>query len=575
LRGRSPSTRIALDPKFQQNRYLLAVAQLQCHEPVEALPLLYELCRETSDNLRFREVRAHAVQMMGGAQKAAETLLAKGKPETAGGLLLEDARLVRGDCDLLWRSAAALMQVSRLRLAKRLFEKIFELDPTAWSAGWNAHYCGLELSQVDGALDWLRRLDHPQNPDRNRVLDTMLYIAPLSPGSTMAGLRELAVSSQKILAAGAVPMRHAAGTAQKPILRIGFLSRIFHLENYAQIYLGLFRHLDREAFEVIAVWNGTASEPAPAVRAASDELLAIGGMPAKEAAQAIRDAAIDILVDCNGFGETEGNRILDFKPAPIQAVWSNKHCTSGQPTMDWIIADPSIDGVDAAHFVERIYRLPCFHIDMPPALMPAPSPAPLLRKGHVTLGAQIAGLKLNRAMLGLWARILAQLPDAKLLVRFGIVPDTQDMIREFMATQGIAADRLILALATSHEAYLASFAELDLVLDRFPISGGVTSLEALRLGIPVISWTGESWASRRGGTLLRQLGLPELVADSADGFVDLAVALCRDPDRLVRYRETLAERVKEDGAGGRRLAEAMGDAFRHFWQERAASARQP
>jgi protein O-GlcNAc transferase len=233
------------------------------------------------------------------------------------------------------------------------------------------------------------------------------------------------------------------------------------------------------------------------------------------------------LVDCNGFGEVEGNRILDYKPAPVQAAWSNKHYTTGLPTMDWMLADASIDGVDPACFVERIHRLPCFHIDMPPGPMPPLTPPPLRRNGFVTLGAQIAGLKLNRAMMRSWARMLGRVPDARLFLRFGSIPESHDMIRSVMAAEGIGANRLSLHYGCGHERYLASFAEIDLVLDRFPISGGVTSLEALWQGVPILSWPGESWAAKRGAALLRQLGLGELVADSLELASAVAATGCK------------------------------------------------
>src|SRR5207248_2240004 len=102
--------------------------------------------------------QAQALRLQGGSRPAAEALLARGRPDAAGRLLLAEPGLGRADADLLWRGAAALMQARSFRLAKELFARIFELDPKAWNAGWNAHFCRLELSEIDGALDWLRRL---------------------------------------------------------------------------------------------------------------------------------------------------------------------------------------------------------------------------------------------------------------------------------------------------------------------------------------------------------------------------------------------------------------------------------
>jgi len=558
---------VALDPKFQRNRYFLAIAHFKTGNYLESYCLFEALARESPEDAQIVLVRDHVRQALGDARAAAADLIHAGHAELAVGLLA-GAVLTRQDFDLLWKTAAALMEKAEYHLAKEMFSRMVELDPQAWSAGWNAHYCRLQIGEVDGALDWLRRLDHPENPGRAMILDAMLYVAPLTTTETMRSLHALATYAQPLLGAGANPLAHGAGEAAKRPLRIGFLSRIFHLPNYAQIYLGLFRNLDRGRFRVVALCNGSVPEEGSAVRACVDELVELHEADPRTAAQSIHQAGIDVLVDCNGFGAIEGNRILDFKPAPIQAAWSNKHYTSGLATMDWMIADASIDGIDPANFVERIYRLPCFHIDMPEIADVLPVPAPVGTNGYVTLGAQVAGLKLNRAMLATWARILHASPGTRLLLRFGSVADSHLMIRAIMAAEGIGEERLDLRFATGHGDYLETFAEIDLVLDRFPISGGVTSLESLLRGVPIVSWVGESWASRRGGALLRQLGLPELVADSRGDYIMLAAELCRDHGRLVRYREGLRAQVSAAIRGSdRMLAGAMGDAFDHFWHE--------
>jgi predicted O-linked N-acetylglucosamine transferase (SPINDLY family) len=564
-----------LDPRFEHNRYLLAAAHLQAGNSADAITWLTELCAAEPQNQRFIEVLNFTVQKIGGMAPAVEALLAHDRAEPAALLLLAHGAGVPDEKTTLWTLAVQLMSKDRFRLGQRLFERLVTIDPKNWAAGWNAHICRLRLSLLDGTLDWLKRLDQPDNPHRARIRDEILYIAPLEPDVTMVDLRHLTVSLQHDIVGAVVPMTHPMPSLERRPLRVGFLSRLFPMPNFARIYTGLFAALDRTQFRVIALYSGNGSASLDPLGSSVDEIVMLSGLDHQAAATRIREAEIDLLMDCNGFGSSEGNRILDFKPAPVQIVWSNKHCTSGMPSMDWVLADPSIAGIDPACFVERVHAMPLFHIGS--ALQEAPdvTESPASRNGYVTLGAQIAGLKLNKPMMRSWAAMLHRLPTARFLLRFGVVPETHDMVREFMKAEGIAPDRLDLKLGPQSQwDYLETYGEMDMALDRFPISGGVTTFETLWQGVPLLSWMGETWAGRRGGVLLRQLGLPELVFDSPESYIEGAVSLAQDLDRLVHYRTGLRDHLLRFGIGDDRpLARAMGDALLHFWQEYVAARR--
>ena len=288
--------------------------------------------------------------------------------------------------------------------------------------------------------------------------------------------------------------------------------------------------------------------------------------------RSIRSDRIDILIDLSG--HTRGHRLLTFarKPAPVQLTAGGHYDTTGLDAIDYLIADRfhAPEGAER-YFSEALIRLPHDYICYePPAYAPDVSASPSMQRGNVTFGCYNNLAKLNDEVITLWVKILEHLPSARLRLQTRELNDvpTGERIRGVFAERGIARKRVALHGHVPHEQLLAAYAEIDIALDPFPYSGGLTTLEALWMGVPVVTLTGQTFCGRHSTSHLTNVGLSELVTTTPEDYVAVAVALARDPERLRVLRQGLRERMAAsplcDAKGYTRDLEA---AYREMWQK--------
>lgn len=279
-------------------------------------------------------------------------------------------------------------------------------------------------------------------------------------------------------------------------------------------------------------------------------------------ARRIRDDGIDILIDLSG--HTAHNRLPVFarKPAPVQATWLGYFATTGVAAIDYLIADPwSLTPDQEPHFSEQIWRLPetrlCF---TPPVSDVEVGPLPALANNYVTFGSFNNLSKMNDAVVALWAQVLNAVPGSRLFLKYqqlGEASVRQSTCERFAAV-GIAPDRLIFEGYVPRASYLAAYQRVDIALDPFPFPGGTTTVEALWMGIPVLTLAGERFLARQGVGLLMNAGLPEWIAADPLDYVARAVAHANNLQALASLRSGLRQQV---------LASAIFDAprfARHF-----------
>jgi predicted O-linked N-acetylglucosamine transferase (SPINDLY family) len=251
---------------------------------------------------------------------------------------------------------------------------------------------------------------------------------------------------------------------------------------------------------------------------------------------------IQILVDLNGYTREARLKLVAKRPAPIIVNWLGFPGTMGSPYHHYIIADEVI--IPQAHehyYSERVLRLPCYQ--------------PSSRKRNVSLrqlSRQEFGLpdrgmvyccfngahKINRFTFDRWLMILAKVP-ASVLWLLGSTDGANERLRDYAAEHGIARERLIFADKIANPLHLARYPMADLFLDTTPYGAHTTASDALWMGVPVLTLSGRSFASRVCGSLVRAAGVPDLVCSSAEQYVDCAVALGNDPSLLTPYCEKL------------------------------------
>jgi predicted O-linked N-acetylglucosamine transferase (SPINDLY family) len=353
-------------------------------------------------------------------------------------------------------------------------------------------------------------------------------------------------------------------------LRVAYISANFrdHAETYFTI--PLFSAHDHRHFEIFVYSAVTCPDSLTAqFRSHADVWRDIVGLSDEEVAELVRADSIDILVDLTlHMGPRSFLLVFARKPAPVQVCWLAYQGTTGLTTMDYRLTDPHIDppGLDDRYYSETSVRLPeTFWCYDPLTSEPAVNALPALEKGHVTFGSLNSFYKVNAAVLKLWARVLGSVDRSRLLMAAPDGPPRQHA-RELLEKEGIAAKRVLFVGSQPRAPYLERYHHIDIGLDTFPYNGQTTTLDAFWMGVPVLTMVGRTAVGRAGASLLRNLGLPELVAETPDRFVQLAAGLASNLPWLSRLRATLRDRLRNSPLmDAPRFARNIEAAYRSMW----------
>ncbi|MBE0615350.1 MAG: tetratricopeptide repeat protein [Burkholderiales bacterium] len=474
--------------------------------------------------------------------------------------------------------AYCLQQCKRWTEAAEHYEAVLLLQPENTTAHNNLANCYNQLGRVADAILHYRET-YRLAPDFPEALASVLaclnYDPECSPEQAAAEHRNWAEQA----ASRYYPMSPRFDNDRDPErrLRIGYISPDFRRHPVSAIFAPILAAHDRDRLEVSCYYNYAGEDAITLqLKSLAGHWRPIVAMSDEKLCEQIRSDRIDILVDLAG--HTTHNRLLAFarKPAPVQVSWLGYFNTTGLATMDYFISDPwSSPAGQERYYVERVLRLRhtrfCYQ---PPEYMPALSPLPAQTSGHITFGCLNNLSKLNEQVLALWGRVLRAVPESRLLVQAAALDDAPNRARfsALCAKHGIAPERLTLRGFSPIEQSPASYAEIDIALDPFPFCGGMTSLEALWLGVPVITLAGETIASRQSASMLMNLGLPELIAEDAAQYVAAAAGLAQDLPRLSALRAGMRQRYAAcplmDYAG---FARELEQSYRDMWLKWTAS----
>jgi predicted O-linked N-acetylglucosamine transferase (SPINDLY family) len=364
------------------------------------------------------------------------------------------------------------------------------------------------------------------------------------------------------------PFPNVLDVARK--LRIGFVSGDFFEHAVNHFFEPVIKNFDAERFETFA-YSNTIKEDAVTERLKPlfTHWRSILGISDDAAADLIEADQIDILVDLSG--HTAGNRLLVFarKPAPIQVSWIGYPGTTGMAAIDYRLTDhvTEPEGLTEHLNTEILWRLPrmaaCYQ---PSALtIPVMNHPPSDDNGYVTFGCINRFAKVTDSVLAVWAQILARVPTARLLLEVGDIenPEFRAETEARFERLGLPLDRVI--LEPRRAAYML-FHRMDVALDPFPFNGVTTSMDTLWMGVPFVALAGTHLISRLGSAILTTAGLPELVAQTPDEYVEVAARLARDADWLRTVRHDLRDRLTRSPLMDHKgLADEVGVAFRGMW----------
>jgi len=359
-------------------------------------------------------------------------------------------------------------------------------------------------------------------------------------------------------------------TARK--LRIGYVSGDFRNHSVAYFALPLIEAHDRDQFDIYCYSNNPREdEVTERFQSLADCWVVIRGMPDDAVAKQIRNDRIDILVDLSG--HTGDNRLLVFarRPAPVLLSWLGYPNTSGLEAMDYRITDAVADpaGETDALYSEQLIRIPsgfiCYRND---ARSSAVSASPEAKNGFITFGSFNTLGKVTEKVIDAWSELLRSVPNSRLVLKALSLQNEQTRASfvELFGKRGIAPERLDLLGLLPKTEHFRLYSQIDIALDTFPYNGTTTTCEAMWMGVPVVTLSGNYHAGRVGASILHQVGLTEFIAHDRASYLSLARSLASDAQRRSSLRASLRERIQNSALMNQSVfAKEMENIYRSVW----------
>lgn len=460
-----------------------------------------------------------------------------------------------------------LHEMGHLDEAERAYLRTLELDPDHSPALNNLGNLYKTEGLLEAAVNAYRRAlkSEPSNAGlQSNVILVLHYMSGVAPEAVAEEQARWNRQFADPLKAAIQPHRNTRVTERR--LRVGYVSADFRDHTLGRNLLPLFRHHDRRSFEVIC-YSGVPrpDELTDSFRVQADIWRSTVNLSDDELARRIREDEVDILVDLAL--HTSGNRLPVFarEPAPVQVSFAGYPGGTGVRGIGYRISDRFLES-GAPAGCEQVCLIGSFWCYDPCGMQVPLNDLPRRVAGHVTFGSLNNFSKVNDAALALWARVMTAVDGSRLLL---LSPQGRHRshILEVLRRGGVAEDRVEFVEPQPRRNYLELYHQVDVMLDSFPYNGHTTSLDAMWMGVPVLSLAGGQIVSRAGLSQLSNLGLPELVAFTEEEYVKIAVELARDLPRLEELRATLRSRMQASVLmDGQRFARGIENAYRTMWR---------
>ena len=471
------------------------------------------------------------------------------------------------DTEALYHLAGADLSQWRFVEAIELLKKTIAINPHHVNAWIDLGCAWKKFGEIDQALHCFQKAV-AEAPDLNiahdNLLFTMLFSDRYSPEELFAAHRNRW-------------MQHTSSNWSriKPEfngrIRVGYLSPDFCDHSVASFLEPLLASHDISRFDIFCYHSHTKEDAVTQrLKSYNNHWHNIAEIDDDAAAELIRSDGINILVELAG--HTAWNRLplLNLRPAPIQVSWLGYPHSTGMLSVDYRITDSMADplGISDQLYTEKLVRLPrTFICYRPPDGFEPFRTLPYQRNGYITFGSFNNFAKVSPAVIKCWRQILTMVPDSRLLLKSAVF--TEETACQIIAQRlDLPLNRLIMIGSTpDRTSHLALYSQVDIALDTFPYNGTTTTCEALYMGVPVVTVLGDHHAARVGASILGTVGVGELVAGSADGYIDKAIELAHDIPRLVWFRQHLPGLMANSPLMDQdRFTAAMEAAYRQMWQ---------
>lgn len=379
----------------------------------------------------------------------------------------------------------------------------------------------------------------------NQLLFTMNYI----PGVSLSDYHNEAIKYGKLL--NEKYEQFTSWKERDEKIKVGFVSGDLKYHPVAYFLMSLIKSYNNKKYEfIIYSTSTTEDEMSNHIRKFISQWKRINIQDPIECAREIHEDGINILIDLAGHSHghfAKNLHIFSMKPAPVQASWLGYFNSTGVEQMDYIILDKhSLKEEEQIYMTEKVINLPETRLNYTPPEdnVLYPTIAPAMKNGFVTFGCYQSLLKINKEVLLVWSEILNKIPNAKLRIQ------EKSLKNEFIKSEFIKElkdynlyEKVILVEGLDHKEYLNSYAEVDIILDTFPFTGGTTTCEALWMGIPTLTINGDTIIGRQTASFLRELKMNEWIADNKEEYIEKAVQLSSKIESLNNIRKNLRQNL--------------------------------
>lgn len=468
--------------------------------------------------------------------------------------------------------ATIMQKTKKYEEAQRIYKQLTFEDPENWLQWNNLGMVGQDLSQfndMDAAYERSCALskDNP-SPYFNRIVG-----AHYNPQSSAEDILALCKFWQQKFVPDTVSRAVAKTKAADKCLRIGLISDGLRLHPVGQMIVTGLEHVPLSQIEFFAYsTNYKEDHLTHRLKRMCAKWMVIEHVSATELDKIIRSDEIDILFDLCGYNANSRMQTLQLAPAPLQIKWVGGLISStGLEAMDYLLSDSTEtpEGADVL-YTEKLIRLPDDYICYePPFYLPTINDNPFKTNGYITFGCFNNASKINDILLTQWASLMHSVPNSRLFLKSFNFENNN--LTEHVLTQleahGINRKRIRIEGSSLHQALLASYNDVDIALDPWPYSGGLTTCEAMSMGVPVVTLPGPTFAGRHSASHLVNAGLKELVATDWQNYIDISVGLARDEESLSIIRSNLREiLLASPVCDGQLFARNFADAMRAIWQ---------
>ncbi len=445
-------------------------------------------------------------------------------------------------------TGTTLQSMGRLDEAIDHYRKAISIEPDYAEAHNNLGNAFFDLGNPDQAIEsYKSAIEH--NPDFTGAYSNWLLAEHYRPGHTVASLYKLHRGWDEKFGAPLQPSWQKFPNSVNPErqIRIGFVSADLGRHPVGYFVVGLFENLQGFGIETICYSDRVADDQTNRIKEAVNLWRDIRGKSDEEVASMVHEDEVDILFDLAGHSGKNRLPVFVRKPAPVQVSWAGYVGTTGLSAIDYLLSDHiSTRSDEEKYYSEKIIYMPdqwlCYE---PPSYAPDVNSLPFDRNGYVTFGSFSNPGKINKEVISVWAQILAAVDGSQLVLKYRRLDSAPNIKRlsDGFEAQGIDPSRLILEGRSPHPDLLARYHDIDIALDPFPYSGGLTTYEALWMGVPVITATGNTFASRHSESHLKTIGFPEFVASSSVEYAERAIDLANNSETLNTVRRHLRQKM--------------------------------